>query len=96
MKRNDPESIGNVLRLVIQESNMSAGLDEAKAIRYWPAVIGEPIARQCGRPFVKNGVMTITVANAALRHELNMNRSTLAGHINRLVGNDILKEIKFR
>lgn len=96
MKRNEPESIGDVLRLAIQESNMSTGLNEAKAIRYWPAVIGEPIARQCGHPYVKAGVMTIQVPNAALRHELNMNRSSLAAHINRLVGNDTIKELKFR
>lgn len=49
MRRNEVQSIGDVLRLTIQECNMTARLDEQKAIGLWKPVVGDHIARLCGR-----------------------------------------------
>lgn len=95
MERKESQSIGDILRLALQENCMQDRLDESRAAELWGAVVGEDIARQCARPFVKSGVMTVGVPNASLRQELAMNRTKLRLAINREIGRDTLSEIRF-
>lgn len=95
MRRNEAQSIGDVLRLTIQECNMTARLDEQRAISLWRPIVGDHIASSCGRPTVKLGVMSIPVPGAALRHELTMNRSSIIKIINNKLGKTVISEIRF-
>lgn len=95
MKRIEPQSIGDVLRLTIQESEMAGKLDERRAIELWAPLVGDYMARQCGRPTVRNGVMTVSVPGAPLRNELTMSRSILIRLINEKLGKQVIKEIRF-
>ena len=95
MERKEPESVGDVLRALLEESSLTERMEELKAIELWPRVVGEVLARECGYPSVKNGVMRIGVGNASLRHELQMSRSGIIANINSLIGKETIKEIKF-
>ncbi|MDE7109050.1 MAG: DUF721 domain-containing protein [Muribaculaceae bacterium] len=95
MKRTESQSIGDILRLALQENCMHSRLDECKAVEIWGAVIGEYIASQCRRPYVREGVMTVGVPNAPLRQELSMNRTRLRAAINREIGRETITEIRF-
>lgn len=95
MKRTVPQSIGDVLRLSLQQDCMQGRLDEVRAVEAWPRVLGEALASQTRRPTVRNGIMTVGIPNAALRHELSMTRSLLRRELNRTVGRDVIKEIRF-
>ena len=95
MKRCDPESIGDVLRSFLEEAELSERIDELKAADLWPRVAGHPIAAECSKPSVKNGLMCIGVKNAALRNELHMCRSRLISLINEELGKQVIREIRF-
>lgn len=95
MERRKPEQIGDVLRSLFEENSMQNRLDEVRAADMWPNIVGEAIALLCSKPFVNNGLMTIGVKSASLRHELNMNRSSLIKALNLSLGKDIVKEIRF-
>lgn len=95
MKRTEPQSIGDVLRLTIQECNMTDKLNEQRAIALWPLIIGEHLASRCGRPTVRDKVMYVPVNTAPLRQELTMNRSSLIRIINDKIGRQVLTEIRF-
>ena len=95
MKRIEPESIGDVLRLTIQEGNLASRLDECRAADLWPELMGEGIARRTSRPRVSCGVMVVDTVSAALRQELNMNRSRIIELINRRLGKEVVREIRF-
>ncbi len=95
MQRTEPQSIGDVLRMTIQECNMTAKLDEQRAIALWPAIVGEHMASLCGRPSVNAGFMTISVPAAPLRQELTMSRSSLIRIINEKLGRTVISEIRF-
>lgn len=96
MKRHEAESIGDVLRQTLQEQGLTERLYETKAIGLWPTIVGAEIAAVTSRPSVFNGVMTIHVRTAPLRHELNMSRTTLIGLINKTLGREVIKELYFR
>ncbi len=96
MQRTEPESIGDVLRLTIQQSNMVGRLDECRAIDLWPLIMGEGMARRMSRPRVSCGVMVVYVDSAALRHELNMQRSAIMEALNGRLGKEVIKSIRFK
>lgn len=95
MERKNIQSVGDVLRNVIAENEMSGRLDELRAAEFWPFIVGPDLARQTMRPYVKNGLMTIRVPDAALRQELSMHRSAMVRELNRLSGTEAIKDIRF-
>ncbi len=95
MKRTETMAIGDIMRLALDECCMSRRLDELQAADIWPRVVGDYIAANTSRPDVRGGVMTVGVPNAAMRQELNMSRSAIAREINRLLGKDIISELRF-
>ena len=95
MDRKIPQSVGDVLRNLLQESELQGRMDELNAARLWPKIVGEYIAANTSKPSVSKGVMMVGVPNAALRNELYISRSVLMKNINHSLGKEIIKEIKF-
>ena len=95
MERKESQSIGDILRLTFQENCMQDRLDERIAVESWRAVVGENIASLCRRPTVCDGIMTVGVPNAPLRHELAMSRTILRQAINQATGKETITEIRF-
>ena len=89
-------TVGDVLRECLEKSSMQGRLDEVRACEAFPLVVGSHIASMCGRPYLRNGVMTIGIPNASLRSELNMSRSRIVKGINEIMGKDVVKEVLFR
>ena len=95
MQRHTPQSVGDVLRDLLQETSLQSRMDELKAADLWENVVGSAIASKTSRPHVKNGVMSIGIPNPALRNELHMNRTHLREIINNYLGKEIITEIRF-
>lgn len=95
MERQDPQSVAEVLRNLLEESSLQGRMDELRAVSIWPKVLGSRLAALTSGPTVKNGVMSVGVANASLRNELHMNRSRLRDIINKNLGKEIISEIRF-
>lgn len=95
LKRTDAVSLGDAMRICIQECNMTDRLAEEQAAEAWPKVIGLDFARMSPRPTVYRGVMIVRLAAAPLRHEFNMQRASLVRAINRIVGKEVIKDIRF-
>lgn len=83
------------MRNVLQENSMQSKLDEVKAVKLWRTTVGDAIARLCRTPQVDNGVMTVGISNASLRHELTMNRTQIRSAINNTLGKEVINEIRF-
>lgn len=95
MERREPQSVAEVLRNLLEETSLQGRMDELRAAASWPRVVGAEIAGATSRPLVKNGVMSVGVPNASLRHELHMNRSRLREILNKNAGKEIITEIRF-
>lgn len=95
MERKEIQSIGDVLRQAIADNDMQGRLDELRAADLWPRIVGPGIAGQTMKPLVRSGNMTIRVVDAALRQELNMNRTRLINEINRLMQKEVIISLRF-
>lgn len=96
MKRLEPESVGDVLRLTLQECNLAGRMDEVRAAALWPEIMGKGIASRTSRPSISCGVMVVYVDSAPLRHELTMHRSTIISLINRRMQKEVVRSIRFK
>ncbi len=96
MQKIYEQTVGDVLRQTLQECNMTARLDEQRAIGLWRPMVGDELADRCGRPSVTNGVMTVRVDAAPLRQELTMSRSHLIKYINEALGKTVIHEMRFK
>ena len=96
MRRIEPELIGDLLRRAIEESDMAQRLDEYKAIDAWRLVVGDHIASITDRPYVHNHVMIIGVPSAPLRHELQMNKTSLLRLLNQHAGSPVIHDLRFK
>lgn len=96
MERRDAVTVGDVLRECLEKSSMQGRLDEVRACEAFSLLVGSHIASMCGRPWMKNGVMTVGTSNASLRSELNMSRGRIVKGINEMVGKEVVKELLFR
>lgn len=94
MERKNIESIGDVLRMAIEESRMTGRLDECRACDTFAAIVGPDLASQCARPQIRKGVMTVKVQRAPLRQELAMHRSSLMRAINTTLGKTVVTELR--
>lgn len=95
MQRHSPQSVGDVLRNLLEETSLQTRMDELHAASLWGKVVGKDLAAQTRHPQVKQGVMSIGVPNASLRNEFLMNRSRLRDIINKSIGKEVIKEIRF-
>lgn len=96
MQRKEPESIGDVLRLTLQESSLAGRMDEVKASLMWAEMVGPGIAARTSRPQISCGIMVVYVDSAPLRHELTMNRSRIIDLINARMGKEVVRQIRFK
>lgn len=94
MRRCDPQSIGEILRLAIEHYSLGTSLAETRAVASWPEIVGPDVAAACSRPSVNNGVMTVSVQGASLRQELSMTRSHLVRRLNDSAGKKVITELR--
>lgn len=95
MERYSPQSVADVLRDLLEETSLQSRIDELKAVDLWKDIVGKDIAEKTSKPFVRNGLMQVGVPNASLRNELHIQRSALRDLINKYIGKETIREIRF-
>ena len=66
---------------------------EQQAIELWSQAVGEFVAKQTTKISAKQGVLYVTVPNAALRFELMGSRSQIIANINEALGGEVIKGV---
>lgn len=95
MKRIETQSVADVLRQAIEESDLEETLAEYRAAAAWPLVVGRHLADLTGKPVVSRGVLSVSVRSSALRQELTMQRSRLRELLNKAAGAEAIRELRF-
>lgn len=96
MRRNNAESIGDVLRQFLRQEGIETPLNERRIEMAWPEVMGQAIARYTGTLFVKNETLYVQVKSPALRANLMLGREELVRRLNNYVGAQVIRQIVFR
>jgi len=86
-------SIGNVIQDFFAHNGKLSLFLEQQAVEQWRKIVGEFISNQTTKITVKQGVLYVTIPNAALRFEVMGSRSQIISKINEALGGEVIKGI---
>lgn len=95
MRKTEALSVKEIMEDYLKSRNMEGRLLERQALELWPMIVGNAINRATVERRVDNGVMSIRITSAPMRSELQMHRTALIASINKELGKDVIKEIRF-
>ena len=56
MKKQDAQSIGEIIDRVLKEQNLDLKLDETRLIKAWNSLLGEQVASYTTKLYIQRGV----------------------------------------
>ena len=96
MKKQDAQSIGEIIDRVLKEQNLDLKLDETRLIKAWNSLLGEQVASYTTKLYIQRRVLYVHLSSSVLRSELSMCRNMLMDRLNKQVGRQIITNIIFR
>ena len=96
MKRNNTESIGNLIRQSMRQEGLESPLNEYRLIQGWKEVLGPGIASYTNNLFIRNQTLYVHLTSSVLRQELMMKREQIIKNLNQHVGAQVIVNIIFQ
>ena len=90
------KSVGDAIEELIAQLGIKKKLHEQDAFLVWDQAVGERIAKVATPTRMLRGTLIVSVKSGAWRNELSMRKQEIIRRINELVGDEILKDIKFQ
>jgi predicted nucleic acid-binding Zn ribbon protein len=87
------QPVGDFIQQFFEQNGKISLLLEQKAVEMWRAAVGEFIARETTKITAKQGVLYVTIPNAALRFEIFNNRNQIVTKINEALGGEVIKGV---
>jgi predicted nucleic acid-binding Zn ribbon protein len=88
--------VGDLVQEFLVKNGKFSLFLEQRAVELWGQIVGEFIAKQTTKISVKQGVLYVTIPNAALRFEVLGCRSQIVNKINEKLGGEVVKGVIVR
>jgi len=85
------QTIGNYIQEFLAKKGKISLFLEQQAVHLWPETVGEFVAQQTTKISVHQGVLYVTIPNAALRFEIMNSRNQIIAKINNKLGGEVIK-----
>ena len=89
------ETLKTSIGAFLKSAGLEKGVKQNNAILIWGGVVGATIAEKTNPEKVEHGVLTIKTENASWRQELLFKKSEIIKKLNRELGKNTIREIKF-
>ena len=95
MERKKEESVGIVVDRFLACYGLLSPLNEYRAVKFWPEVVGEAVAKYCGDVYFKNGTLTVKLKSPALKADLMLRRAELIRALNEKIEAPTVADLRF-
>lgn len=95
-RHSNEQKLGEVIKEIIAEFHLGKKLNEARVIGSWEKIVGDMIARHTVQLRIVNQILFVEVDSAALRNELTYAREKIRKKLNKIAGEELLKEVVFK
>ncbi len=95
MFKSEVKSISQVLSKTLRENGLETPLLQLRLISSWEKVVGKAIDKYTQDKYIKNQTLFVKVLNPALKANLSMSRSKLVASLNKIVGSNVIQDIRF-
>ncbi len=99
MKSRQPsrsKDLASSIHQLVDDLGLRKKLAEYEAVLQWESLVGEHIAKAASAVKIVKGVLLVRVRSSAWRNELNLRKEEIIGTLNRGLGEDIVKDIRFQ
>ena len=93
MKRKNTYKLGDVVRKLMDNPNLSHKLDELDALDALKDLIGKALIKYVSHQKIYKGKLYIKINSAVMRNELSFKKNYLIEEINSKVGKEIISDI---
>jgi len=94
-KRQNSQSIGDVIQQFIKKSGIQPKLDEAELTKRWEEIVGPMIAKHTDNIYLTNRKLYVRFNSAALKQEMSYAKTKLLENVNRSIGHIVAVEVIF-
>jgi hypothetical protein len=89
-------NVKGAVRGALRRLNLDAGMRGYAVWGVWDKAVGDAIARQAQPAFVRGGVLFVKCPSSAWMQQLHFMKNTIRDELNRLLGHEVVKEIRFQ
>ncbi|MAW21088.1 MAG: hypothetical protein CMD16_01675 [Flavobacteriales bacterium] len=91
--RNNNKTVGEIIKKLMKNPNLSTKLDELDALEAWEEILGKNLLCFVTQQKLYKGKLYVKLKSAPLKNELSYKKSDLIEQINKKIGKKIIKEI---
>ena len=95
-KLSNQQTIGAVLKQVIEANNLQPGLDQVVVREVWRNIMGNGVNNYTKNVSFKNNTLYVELTSSVLREELSLGKSKIIKIINEELHRDVLKDVVLR
>ncbi len=90
------EPAGELLQRVLRRSGALERVRDGQAVNAWAEAVGPLVARDARAVACERGVLTVETREATQRHTLQSMSASITDKINRALGGQVVRRIRFR
>ncbi len=96
MKQHEIKLIGSALNSLLSQYGLDVKIKQYKVLEIWNTAVGEQIAKATNPEKIERGVLTVRVEKSVWRNELSYLKKEIIEKLNKLLQEEVVKEIIFR
>jgi len=89
------QTLKKIIRNVVKESGIDSALKQESAVFLWEEIVGKTVSAVTEAKKVENGVLLIKTQSSTWRQELYLQKKQIINKINKKIGSNAIKEIRF-
>ncbi len=93
---NNENTVGEVLKYIIKDNKLQAGMDQISVKEAWKSLMGNGVNSYTKNVVLKGTVLYVELSSAVLREELSYGKDKIIAMLNEELRRDIVKEVVLR
>lgn len=96
MKQTKPKLIGNSIQEILSDYGLLPRLKQFEVLNLWNDIVGEQVAKVTKPERIDRGQLIVRVERPVWRNELMFLKKDIIAKINKMMKEEIVKEIIFK
>ena len=89
------EELNASIQNFLDSYGLKKGVKQNSAVLYWEEVVGKKISENTEVQGAEHGTLTVSVSNPAWRQELLFKKEEIIKQLNKKIGENTIKEVRF-
>jgi predicted nucleic acid-binding Zn ribbon protein len=95
LRKPQAKTLGEALDGLVRELGIQGKMREYDAVLRWEEAVGPHIAKVATANKIQHGVLSVQVSNSTWRYELTMRKQEMISKLNTLLGEEVVKDVRF-